>query len=43
MVSGLSFRSAFVLSVNSLILSDIPLTFIHLAEANLILSAILKN
>ena len=43
MLSGLSFWSAFVLSINLLILSGFPLTFIHLAEANLILGAILKT
>ena len=43
MLSGLSFRSAFVFSINSLILSGFPLTFIHLAETNLVPRAILKN
>ena len=36
-------RSDFILSINSLILSGFPLTFIHLAEATLVLGAILKN
>ena len=32
MLSGISFRSAFIFSINSLlILSDFPLTFLHLA------------
>ena len=35
MLSGPSLRSAFVLSINSLILSGFPLTFYHLAEASL--------
>ena len=35
MLSGPSFRSAFVFSVNSLILSAFPLTSFHLAEASL--------
>ena len=44
MLSGLSFRSAFVFSINSiLILSGFPLTSLHLAEANLVPRAILKN
>ena len=43
MLSGLSFWSAFVLSINLLILPGFPLTFIHLAEANLVPGAILKN
>ena len=43
MLSGLSFRSAFAFSINSLILSGFPLTFFHLAEANLVPRAILKN
>ena len=43
MLSGLPFRSALVLSINSLILSGFPLTFIHLAQANLISTATLKN
>ena len=33
--SGSSFRSAFVFSINSLILSRFPLTSFHLAEASL--------
>ena len=44
MLSGLPFRSAFVLSINSLILSTgFPLIFIYLAEANLVPRAILKK
>ena len=43
MLSALSFRSAFVFSINSLILSGFPLTPFHLAEANLVPRAILKN
>ena len=35
MSSGSSFRSAFVFSINSLILSGFPLTSFHLAEASL--------
>ena len=35
MLSGPSFRSAFVFSINSLILSGFPLTSFHLAEASL--------
>ena len=35
MLSGPSFRSAFVFSINSLILSGFSLTFFHLAEASL--------
>ena len=35
MLSSPSFRSAFVFSVNSLILSGFPLTSFHLAEASL--------
>ena len=35
MLSGPSFRSAFVFSINSLILSGFPLTFFDLAEASL--------
>ena len=35
MLSGPSFRSAFVFSINSLILSSFPLTYFHLAEAPL--------
>ena len=37
MLSGLSLRSAFALSISSLILSGFPLTFIYLAEANFVL------
>ena len=36
MLSGPSFRSAFVFSINPLILSDFPLTSFHLAEASLL-------
>ena len=51
MLSGSSFRLAFVLSINSLILFGFPLTFFHLAEASLydlpwfytLVSAVLKN
>ena len=39
MLSGPSFRSAFIFSINSLILSGFPLTSFHLAEA--LLSAFL--
>ena len=42
-MSGLSFRSALVFSINSLILPGFPLTSFHLAEANLIPRSILKN
>ena len=42
MLSGLSFRSPFVFSINSLILSGVPLTFFHLVEANLVPRSILK-
>ena len=35
MLSDLSFRSAFVFSINSLVLSGFPLTSFHLAEASL--------
>ena len=35
MLSGPSFRSAFVFSINSLILSGFPLTSFHLAEDSL--------
>ena len=35
MLSGPSFRSAFVFSINSLILSGFPLISFHLAEASL--------
>ena len=41
-VSGLSCRSAFVHSINSLILSGFPIDFIRLTEANLVPRAILK-
>ena len=43
MLSGLSFRSAFVFSASSLILYGFPLTFFRLAEANLVPRAILKK
>ena len=43
MLSGLPFRSAFVLSINSLILPSFSLTFLHLAQANLVPTATLKN
>ena len=43
MLSGLSFRSAFVFSTSSLILYGFPLTFFRLAEANLVPRAILKK
>ena len=42
MLLGLSFRSVFVFSINSLILSGFRLVFFHLAEANLVSRAILK-
>ena len=35
MLSGPTFRSVFVFSINSLILSGFPLTFFHLAETSL--------
>ena len=35
MLSGYSFRVAFVFSINSLILSGFPLTSFHLAEVSL--------
>ena len=35
MISGSSFTSALVFSINSLILSGFPLTSFHLAEASL--------
>ena len=35
MLSGPSFKSAFVFSINSLILSGFPLTSFHLAEPSL--------
>ena len=41
--SGLSFRLAFVLSINSLILSGFPMTSFYLAKASLVLRSILKN
>ena len=43
MLSGLSFRSAFVFGINSLIFSGFPLTSFHLAETNLAPRAILKR
>ena len=43
MLSCLSFRLVFVFSIDSLILSGFPLTSFHLAEANLVPRAILKN
>ena len=43
MLSGLSFRSTFVLSINSLTLSSFSMISFHLAEANLVPRAILKN
>ena len=43
MLSGLSFRSVFVFSINSLILSGFPLTSFYLVKANLVPRAILKN
>ena len=42
MLSGPSFRSAFVYSISSLILSGFPLTSFHLADANLVARAILE-
>ena len=36
MLSGPSFRSAFVFNINPLILSGFPLTSFHLAEASLL-------
>ena len=36
MLSSPSFRSAFVFSINPLVLSGFPLTFFHLAEASLL-------
>ena len=36
MLSGPSFRSAFVFSINSLIMSGFPFTSFHLAEASLL-------
>ena len=42
-LSGLSFRSSFVFSINSLSLSCFPLISFHLAEASLLLRAISKN
>ena len=43
MLSGLSLRSAFVFSMNSLILSGFLLTSFHLVEANHVPKAVLKN
>ena len=43
MLSGLSFKSALVFSINSLILSGFPLISFHLAKANLVPKAILKK
>ena len=43
MLSGLSFRSALVLSVKWLILSGFPLTSFHLAEGNVVPWAILRK
>ena len=43
MLSGLSFMSTFVFSINSLILYGFPLTSFHLTEANLVPRTILKN
>ena len=43
MLSGLSFSSAFVFSINSLIFSGFPLTSCHLAEASIVPRAILKK
>ena len=43
MLSGRSFRSAFVFITNSLILPGFPLTSFHLVEANLANRAVLKN
>ena len=40
---GLSLRSAFDFSINSLILSGFPLASFHLAEAKLVTRTILKN
>ena len=43
MLSGFFFRSAFVFNINSLILSDFPLTSFHLPEANLVPEWLWKN
>ena len=44
MLSGPSFRSNFVFSINSLILSGFPLTTFHLAEASLsLVSAVVQK
>ena len=43
MLSGRSFRSAFVFIIKSLILPGFPLTSFHLVEANLANRAVLKN
>ena len=43
MLSGLFFSSAFVFSINSLILSGFPWASFHLVEADVIPRAILKN
>ena len=43
MLSGLSFSSAFVFSINSLIFFGFPLTSCHLAEASIVPRAILKK
>ena len=43
MLSGLSFKSAFVFRIHSLILSGFPLNSFYLAEANLVPRAILKK
>ena len=43
MLSGLSSKSAIVFSINSVIMSGFLLTSFHLAEANLVPRAILKN
>ena len=40
MLLGLPFRSAFIFSINSLILSGFTLSSFHLAEANLVPRAI---
>ena len=42
MLSGLFFRSAFVFSINLLILPNFPLTSFHLAEGSVVPRAILK-
>ena len=43
MLPGLSFRSDFVFSISSLMMSGFPLTSFHLAEVNLVSRAILQN